>query len=85
MDQVDQNTWEPLKKSHPIFNSLVLKIIVSLGLSIYSFATSSDYTISYLYGGDNVLLVCSALLVTLIILVLLSVIEALLMTGVSMV
>jgi Zn-dependent protease with chaperone function len=85
MDQIEKETWEPLKKTHPIFNSLVLKIVLSVGVAIYSMVSLSDYSFSYLYGDDRALMVSAALLIFLGTLVLLSIAEALVMTGISVV
>lgn len=85
MDQLESIKWEPLKRAHPLFNSLVIKMVLALALPIYWISTISPYSLYYLFDDDKILIAINLLGMYLVFLVILSIAEALVMTALSVV
>ncbi len=83
MNPLEETYVTPIRKDHPIFNSLVAKIMLSLGIVFYSFLNQSAYSRQFLYEGDQVLFYMSAFFMFIGLLTILALMEALVMTGFS--
>lgn len=79
MNELENTGIKPIGKTHPIFNTLVAKLILSIGLAYYGYQTQSPYAREFLFEGDRSLMYLSLFLMFLFLLLALTFAESLLM------
>lgn len=79
MNELENTGIKPISKTHPIFNTLVVKLILSIGLSVYAYQTQSPYAREFLFGGDRSLMYLSQFLMFIFLMLVLTFAESLLM------